>query len=108
MFYCYNQNNSGGSFVINDSVAHYVFIEADSANEANDRAEDVGIYFNSVNDDRDCECCGDRWSAAWCDDGKVEPMIYGTPVASFTDMFAQEGKPYAYVYYKDGRKESFQ
>lgn len=106
MFYCYNQNNSGGSFVSNDSVAHYVFIEADSANEADDRAEDIGIYFNGVKNYRDCECCGDRWYEARYNDATIEPMIYGTPVASFTDTFSQEGKPYAY--YKDGRKESFQ
>lgn len=107
MFFCFNQNNSGGSFDISDSVAHYVIIEAKNADEANDRAESVGIYFNGVDDDRDCECCGDRWHSAWLEEGEAEPMICGTPVAEYEDMWAEDGKPYAHVYYLDGRQESF-
>lgn len=107
MFYCFNQNNSGGSFIVNDSVAHYVIIEANSADEANDRAESVGIYFNGCDNDYDCPCCGDRWYAVWRDDGDETPVIYGTPVKEYEDMWAGKGEPYAHVYYADGRKETF-
>lgn len=107
MFYCYNQNNSGGWFQMDDEVAHYVIVEADSADEANRRAQSVGIYFNGCADGRDCDCCGDRWHEAWNDEGDAEPVIYGKPVSEYQDMWAENGKPYAYVYYKDGRKESF-
>lgn len=62
-FYEYSQNNSGGSF--DEEMGHSVFIEAATAEEANDRAEGMGIYFNGVENGRDCPCCGDRWSTPW-------------------------------------------
>lgn len=107
MFYCFNQNNSGGWFKQDDQIAHYMFIEADSADEANERAESVGIYFDGCSDGRDCDCCGDRWSRAWRDEGEAEPLIYKTPVAQYEDMWTPEGKAYAYVYHKDGTKEAY-
>lgn len=61
MYYIFDQNNSGGSFDVNDNVAEYVIIEANNNEEANDKAEDIGIYFNGVNQGLDCDCCGDRW-----------------------------------------------
>lgn len=58
-FYKFHQNNSGGQCF---KPAYNVFIEADSADEANRRAEVEGIlYFDGVMQDRDCRCCGDRW-----------------------------------------------
>lgn len=62
MFYELNQNNSGGSFVVNDKLCHRLFIEADSENEALDKAEELGCYWNGVAKGLDCPCCGDRWS----------------------------------------------
>lgn len=106
MFYCFNQNNSGGSFQIDDDVAHYVFIEAESASQANDHAESIGIYFNGCADDRDCPCCGDRWNPAWRDEGTEVPEIYGTPLNEYKDMWTDTGEPMAHVYYADGRKET--
>jgi hypothetical protein len=35
MFYEFDQNNSGGRFIVNDKVTVSVFIEADSPEEAN-------------------------------------------------------------------------
>ena len=75
MFYTYNQNNSGGSFIVDDKVTHYIIVEADNAKESNTLAEDIGIYFNGCDDDIDCPCCGDRWCPAY--DGKEEPLVYG-------------------------------
>jgi hypothetical protein len=107
MFYTYRQNNSGGSFEINDAVTQFVIIEADNAAEANERAEAIGLYFDGVDEGLDCGCCGDRWSMSWGGDGEEEPELYGKPVAIYDPWFKPVGQPYAYVYYKDGSKTSF-
>lgn len=107
MFYCFNQNNSGGSFIVDEDVAHCVIIEADTAVEANNKAKEIGIYFDGVDKGWDCECCGDRWYSAWRDDADDAPVIYGTPVQEYKDSWAGKGEPYAHVYYADGRKETF-
>ena len=67
MFYTFSQNNSGGSFDIDHMLAHFVIIEADTAEEANTIAESVGIYFNGCDEGMDCDCCGDRWYSQWDD-----------------------------------------
>jgi len=95
-FYTYTQNNSGGFFAYDDQrgVAEYVVVEADSAEQANERAESAGLYFGGAGD---CECCGNRWSTAWDDD--AAPMVYGTPV-EFQELVKN---PVVYVHYADGR-----
>lgn len=106
MFFHFNQNNSGGSFDIDEDVAHNVIIEARDAHEANQKAESIGIYFNGVDDGRDCECCGDRWYSAW-GEGNAEPLIYGEPPEKHTDIFTLPGEPLCHVYYLDGRKVTY-
>lgn len=64
-FYHYDQNNSGGSFYIDKDVCENVYIEANNANDANEIAQEKGIYFDGCAEGRDCNCCGDRWSEAW-------------------------------------------
>jgi len=105
MFYTYNQNNSGGVSEINDDVTHFVIIEADNAEEADQRAEGVGIYFDGCAKGLDCHCCGDRWSSQWGDDGDPEPMIYGGPVAEAKTWRGEPGDVIAYIYRKDGTKQ---
>jgi hypothetical protein len=88
MFYEFNQNNSGGSFFYDEQagISHVVIVEADTAAQANAKAQDIGIYFDG---DGDCPCCGDRWYSVWRDeDGDDEPTIYGQPVE---DYVASEG-----------------
>lgn len=90
MFFTYNQNNSGGSFTYDKvwGISEYVIIEADSADEANDIAEGIGLYFDGCADGMDCECCGDRWYRAWDDeDGEDEPSVYGKPIGETVDTF---------------------
>ncbi len=58
MFFTYQQNNSGGYYEIDDTVAQVVIIEADSPEEANERASDIGIFSYWS-----CECCGERFSS---------------------------------------------
>ena len=109
MFYTYSQNSSGGRFVFNEDVNYYVVIEADSSNEADTRAEEVGVYFDGCDSGRDCDCCGDRWSRSWSQDGTETPMIYDEPVqtywknAEFKMKWADNQA--IIVYFKDGRKE---
>lgn len=57
----YRQNNSGGSFTYDAhrGISVNVIIQADDYQEANERAEMIGLYFDS---DADCSCCGSRWS----------------------------------------------
>ena len=62
-FFEYRQNNSGGSF--DTDMGHAIYVEADTLNEANARAEFVGVYFNGCDSGQDCPCCGDRWSEPW-------------------------------------------
>jgi len=70
--------------MIDDCVDHYVIVEADTAEKANNRAEKIGIYFNGCEDNLDCECCGDRWYEQYDDtDGDPTPMVYERPFELF-------------------------
>jgi len=66
-YYLYNQNNSGGSFDIDDKkgIGPRVWIEASNRAEAHERATSLGIYFDGVEKGIDCSCCGDRWPEPW-------------------------------------------
>ena len=107
MFYTYSQNNSGGSFVFRRGISVFVIVEADSAAEANVRAEQIGLYFGG---EGDCECCGDRWypysSTA---KGDKWPSLHGKRVttkatAETLSLFIKWAKgPEVFIHYKDGR-----
>lgn len=68
-FYDYQQNNPNGEFIHDDDlsgVCALMIIEADSDNDADQIAQEHGVYFNGVKSGQDCQCCGDRWqSACW-------------------------------------------
>ena len=98
-FYTFNQNNSGGSFQYNKraGITHYVIIEAVDCNHAISRAESIGLYFDGVEEQRDCPSCGDRWYKPYADEGRSEPMIYDAPVATH--------KRSEYGFFKDDQKE---
>ena len=59
--YIWDQNNSGGSFIVDDRLTHRLVIEADNYDEAEEKAFRFGVYYNGVDEGRDCSCCGDRW-----------------------------------------------
>lgn len=116
MFYTYRQNNSGGSFKITKKIKHYVIIEADSASEADEKAESIGIYFDGVEKGRDCPCCGDRWHKAYSlgygIEGTKEPEIWGQSVMDFLkqEVDADGSLPWneeVIIYYKNGKVEVF-
>jgi hypothetical protein len=100
MFYTYRQNNSGGVFDFSDTIGQYVIVEAESPYNANKRAESIGLYFNGVEEELDCECCGDRWYEA--DEGTEEPMTYGKSV-----NFEFAGEANGFVHYLNGTVKPF-
>ena len=72
-YFKFRQNNSFGAF----HGTPLVFVQADNAADANDIAQDNGIYFNGVADGIDCDCCGDRWLRVCDDDAQDQPNSYG-------------------------------
>lgn len=62
-FWLYSQLNTGGYF--DDNLPRRLWIQAETPGEANLRALAIGIYFDGVETGDDCECCGDRWDAAY-------------------------------------------
>lgn len=116
MFFEFNQNNSGGSFVMNDKVCHWMFVEADNEESACEFAENLGCYFNGTDNGDDCPCCGDRWSRPW---EKTEfPLEYGdgTRFENPEEYCQYLIKEYGWfgqdtvearVFYKDGRVAEF-
>lgn len=108
MWYEYSQNNSGGTHVYDDNrgLSEWVFIEADSAKEADEHAESIGIYFNGVDDDMDCDCCGDRWySQAWWgggdDKGKSLDELREAINTVLKYRWRADGNA-IYIHFKDG------
>lgn len=83
-FFEFSQNNSGGSFDYDDKsgIGETVIIEASDVDDACDRAERIGIYFNGVESGADCDCCGDRWSRPY-GNGDPVPSKYGQPIGDW-------------------------
>ena len=107
-YFHYSQNNSGGSFDIDENVAHHVIIQATSASHADSIARGVGIYFDGCETGQDCSCCGDRWYSARGDDGTDAPLLYGEDPANYDDkFFSKPGEPVCHVYYLDGSKTTY-
>lgn len=102
MFYAFRQNNSGGSFDIDlkSGITRYIIIEANSADHADDRAEEIGLYFNGCDKGWDCECCGDRWYRTYNSNATEQPALYGETVEE------KEGNDIA-VHYLDGTFKLF-
>lgn len=101
-FFTFSQNNSGGSFDSDEQagIGHYVIIEANDEHDAYDRAEQIGLYFNGVDDGRDCECCGDRWSH-YADENDV-PKIYGTDVSNLKYETSYSWGIPSFIHYANG------
>ena len=102
-FFTFNQNNSGGRFIVDEKrgIGTGVIIEADDYEEANERAELIGLYFD---DDyyTDCRCCGTRWSRMYeFDRGYAVPSVYGEPLDDLEeDIGVYRKKSTTFVHYK--------
>jgi cytochrome c oxidase assembly protein Cox11 len=105
-FYEFEQNNSGGTYVIDDKVNHIVFIEAASNVNADSIAEDLGVYFNGCDDKIDCYCCGDRWSSG--EELKFPIKFHKdlkfNNVIEYAQYLANEYSWNSYIYYNNGDK----
>ena len=75
-WYEYSQNNSFGTWDINETVTQKVWVFAHDLAEANDFAETLGIYFNGVDEGIDCPCCGDRWCSGNKYDDSYTPVYH--------------------------------
>lgn len=111
-YFEFNQNNSGGSF---GPPAINVIIEATDAEQANEIAENEGIYFDGCANDRDCPCCGDRWypkNPAY-DKGDAVPSHYSTDLVEVLGKgpkyaaWGDEDTPEFLVIHADGTREKF-
>lgn len=107
-FFTYNQNNSGGFFVINKEkgIGEYVIVEAMNLNDADARAEAIGLYFNGVEDGMDCGCCGDRWYSPY-DDGSEEPLIYDRTPEDYKNGDNWSKNKTIAVHYLDGEVKCY-
>jgi len=106
-FYTFNQNNSGGTWFTDEKrgIGICVIIEAQNSQEANFKAEQIGLYFNGY---RDCSCCGRRWSEV--DEGSAcdFPTLYGEKIdlskqtikAVFDSSFYKDNL--LFIHYYDG------
>jgi hypothetical protein len=113
-FYNFDQNNSGGSFVVDNDLCHRLYIEADSADEATAIAESMGVYFDGCESGMDCECCGDRWYRLWTHDGITFPYKFGNATFDTIEDYVQHivdnwgwTAPDARIFYKDGTRKEF-
>jgi hypothetical protein len=99
-WYEYSQNNSGGSFDHDPDagIGYAVWVQARNYEEANRRAEQIGLYFDG---EGDCSCCGDRWSDKWYEsDGQTEePTVYAGRYSGADENGLRWGLPtYAHRY----------
>ncbi len=102
-FFHFSQNNSGGRFTIDakQGIGVHVIIEAKNIGAANNRAQQIGLYFNGCDDGMDCSCCGDRWYPC-CDKGSSYPQIYGKNVSSGINL-VNYSFGNSFIHYADGK-----
>ena len=103
-WYEFRQNNSGGDFIVDDKVCHFLYIEADNFGKAVSIAESLGCYWNGVEKGIDCPCCGSRWSK-WDN----QPIDFDDNNSKSIEEYAQKMSseygwtyPDARIYYKNG------
>lgn len=98
-WFCFHQNNSGGYFIVDDNVAHLVFIQGENAEDA--IARSASILEESGEDW--CECCGERWySYLSIEDGKDVPQYAGIPLSEMAaSLFIEEAR----LHYIDDKVE---
>lgn len=97
MFWTLSQNNSGGHFWQDDNVDHYVIIEADDYEKAENIAHDITFESNSDY----CPCCGSRWYIDFSfEEGTETPEIYGEDV--FSGLAYGIDSKFCIIHYKNG------
>lgn len=108
-YYTFRQNNSGGRFTVDDTLGHYVIIEAEDADHANLLAGRKGIYFDGCDTGYDCPCCGDRWYPVGESDANDTPKVYNSSLDEWMkDKEMLWWDQTCYVYHADGTKDVYQ
>lgn len=110
-WYEYTQNNSGGGFEVTENLAHRLFIEAEGGEEADLKAQRLGVYFDGCDEGVDCPCCGDRW---YHGQEVKYPLDYGdglvfNSVESHAQFLADRygwTSPDAYIHYANGKSSA--
>ena len=100
-FITYVQNNSGGYYLRNEDVQHYVIIEGFDLWQIEAMANKIFADYSEY-----CKCCGERWST-WKGERDMtdKPIISGYVVGEeFSDEYWCRDKK-AIIYYLNGTKE---
>lgn len=79
-----------------------MIIEAENYNDANNRAESIGLYFDGCEKGLDCKCCGDRWYPVSNFNGDDTPSIYGKSIYNVKKSISMSD---VYIHYIDGHFE---
>lgn len=103
MFYCYRQNKTNNTYVVNDNVTLTVLIEADSDQEADSYAEKLGMSFDSFEDDSDTS----RWDSAKGYISVPNPNTFIRGSQHYDLNQVNVGEAYCHLYQSNGVKYSF-
>lgn len=106
-FYSFQQTSSGGTTVLTSDLSKWVIIEAGNAEEANKRANEIGIYFCGVRNGADCSCCGDRWKPVSPKDECPVPLIDSVTNPSYYSSLNIHQGSYCIIHYENGIKLEF-
>lgn len=107
-YFEFSQNNSGGHFYRNDDLGDHVIIAARDYEDANDRLQLLGGYFDGYSSGNDCSCCGDRWYPAGSyDEGSETPLVAGClSIPEFITNYRWPGRK-VIVYHADGYRDTY-
>ena len=96
----FDQNNSGGYFLVNEDVAEDVYIQAENAEHAQDRARAIFFPYREF-----CECCGERWTIDYIrdEDGYDVPTKYDVDI---DEIVAEHFSKQARLHHLDGNIET--
>ena len=108
-YFEFSQNNSGGSFDVDDKLCHRLIIQAETEEQAVTKAEEMGVYFDGCQNGIDCNCCGDRWYSP--SEVQIDKMakVYKKPMESIEDYAQFIANEYGWttpdvrIFYADGK-----
>lgn len=103
MFYIFHQNNNYGKYLL---PAREVAIEAESEDAAREIYSKIeGVYFKNTSD-KDCICCGPRWSQ---NGFEYTPEEFATYLDDRRDhmVWLSPKVPLMLIQYADGTKKVF-
>ena len=81
-----------------------VIVEANSKEEADNKAESIGLYWNGVDEGHDCKCCGNRWPNCYIDVNDT-PHVWDQDVSTSytTNYIWMKNKEEVFIHYLDGK-----